>query len=610
MPSSLRTRLRLGLAAIPAAVALLSAAAVLSLDRLGGAVSTLLRENYVSVVACEQMKEALDRQDSAALFAAIGRDDIAGPILEIHRRGFQQAFGREAANITLPGEGDLVREIESLYGEYSGAVERVLALPPAERPPAYFRELLPRFSALKDRIERIHRMNQENMQRADRDAKRLAQRTVQGGLAIGLIAVLLAIGIAWWLPRAIVRPVEALTRTAKQIGEGNFNVAVEDPGVAELTQLADAWNRMLERLRAYRESSLGELLAAKDLGRATLEGMLDPVVVFDREGAVLFANDAAEAAFGLRAGTAEELRAAGVAAPDALASARDSVLATGAPVLPRSLSEAMPRRGPEGERHYLVRAVPLRSAPGEGPRALVLAQDVTRFRRIDALKTDMVATVSHELKTPLTSLRMATHLLLEPSSGPLTEDQRELVTTARDDTERLRAMVEDLLDVVRIEADAGALRRVPVDPSGLLFEVADAHRAVARERGVALEVDPGPPQGAAPLDPERISIALANLVANAVRHTPAGGKVTLSARRTDAVLTIEVADTGEGIDPKDLPRIFERAVSGAGADSRARHGLGLTIAREIALQHGGELRAASEPGKGSVFTLALPIAGE
>src|SRR6185312_7814056 len=120
-------------------------------------------------------------------------------------------------------------------------------------------------------------------------------------------------------------------------------------------------------------------------------------------------------------------------------------------------------------RHYLVRAAPLRAAspgaPGEAS-AIVLAQDVTRFHRIDELKSDMVATVSHQFKTPLTSLRMATHLLLEPAAGPLTDEQRELVTTARDDTERLRAMVEELLDVVRIESDAGALHRVPVDIAG------------------------------------------------------------------------------------------------------------------------------------------------
>jgi signal transduction histidine kinase len=618
MSSSLHTRLRLGLGAIAVVLALFSVAAVLSLNRLGGAVATILKENYASVVACENMKEALERQDSAAQFTSSGREDVGRPMLLAHRSAFAAAFAAEADNITLPGEGDLVHEIEGRYRDYTREVDRVLALAPAERSARYFGDLLPRFTRIKDRIQRVLELNQENMVAADRAAKELATRTVRTALAVSAAAVLFVVWFAYWLPRVIVGPVEALTRTAQAIGEGNLTVTVERPGVAELEPLADGFNKMLERLRAYRESSLGELLAAKDLARVTLECLLDPVVVFDREGGVRLANEAAEEAFDLRTGSAEELHTAGVKVPPELEDARDRVLASGAKVLPRSLSEAMRWRGrhvEERERYYLVRAAPLRVASkhdGAAPSAIVVAQDVTRFHRIDELKSDMVATVSHEFKTPLTSLRMATHLLLEEGSGPLTESQRELVTTARDDTERLRAMVEDLLDVVRIESEAGALHRIPVEPFGLLCEVADAHRTVARDKGVTLYVEPTVPQGLIAVDPERISIALANLVSNAVRHTSSGGTVTLAATRDERQLRIQVSDDGEGISPSDLSSIFDRVPSssgGTGADGAPRHGLGLTIAREIVLQHGGELAAESEPGKGSVFTMALPLEG-
>ncbi len=275
---------------------------------------------------------------------------------------------------------------------------------------------MPRFTTLKDRIQSVLRLNQDNMVRPIAPPRRWRRRTVRTALGVSAAAVLFAVWFAWWLPRVIVRPVEALTRTAQAIGEGNLAVTVEPTGVEELEPLADGFNKMLVRLRAYRESSLGELLAAKDLARVTLECLIDPVVVFDHEGGVRLANEAAEDAFDLRAGSAEELRTAGVRIPSELEGARDRVLATGAPVLPRSLSESMrwrPRSAEERERHYLVRAAPLRAAPKGEPSAIVVAQDVTRFHRIDELKSDMVATVSHEFKTPLTSLRMATHLLLE-----------------------------------------------------------------------------------------------------------------------------------------------------------------------------------------------------
>jgi len=619
MRSSLQTRLRVGLVAVAVALALLSASAVLALNRLGGAIATILKENYASVVACEDMKEALERLDSAAQFASSGREDIGTPMLLAHRPAFAEAFGREAANVTLPEEGALVRDIEARSHAYGEEVDRVLSLPEADRKARYFGDLLPRFTALKDRIQAVLQLNQDAMVAADRAAKELAARSVRIALAVSAAAVLFTAWFAFWLPGAIVRPVQAMTRTVVAIGEGNLSVSVADPAVRELAPPAAAFNRMLVRLRAYRESSLGELLEAKDLARATLECMLDPVVVWGRDGSVRLANEAAEQAFGLRVGTPEELRAADVRAPKELEDARDQVVATGAPVLPRSLSEAMSWHAPEGERHYLVRAAPLRSrgedaAEGEGA-AIVVAQDVTRFHRIDELKSDMVATVSHEFKTPLTSLRMATHLLLEDGPGPLTEAQRELVTTARDDTERLRAMVEDLLDVVRIESEAGALHRVAVEPFGLLCEVADAHRSLAKEKGVNLQVVPeasgNATHGMVSVDPDRIGIALANLVSNAVRHTPSGGHVRLDAARDGASLRLRVSDDGEGIAPSDLSSIFDRppSSSGGGSEGNARHGLGLTIAREIVLRHGGELLAESTPGRGSVFTLVLPLDG-
>ena len=606
---SIHGRLRLGFGAVAAAFVVLAVAAVASLDRLGGAVSTILRENYASAVLCEQMTLALERQDSAALIATLGRRDIAAPILAGNRRIFEDALAREERNVTVPGEGDLVRDIREHFTAYGREVDRALVLPPAEQQDAYFRELLPRFTALQERVQRVLHLNQASMEAADRDAKALARRTLDTALAVSIAAVIFVLWFAYQLPRSIARPLASLTQSARAIGEGDLDVSVEQPDLEELSALAVAFNRMTERLRAYRQSSLGELLAAKDLARSTLACLLDPVVVLDRDGGVLLANEAAERAFHVHSGSAEELRDAAVALPAELVEARDRALQSGAPVLPKSLSEAVPHRENGAEKHYLVRALPLVTAPKERPSAVVVAQDVTRFRRIDEHKSDMVATVSHEFKTPLTSLRMATHLLLEPGTGPLSADQRELVTTARDDTERLRAMVEELLDVVRIEAEAGALHRVSIDPSGLLHEVAEAHRAIAREKGVSLDVDPGAEQASASVDPERLSIALSNLVSNAIRHTPPGGRVTLRSSRDDSALRIDVADTGEGIPADLLPRIFDRSFTTSSGSGRSRHGLGLSIAREIVLQHGGDLTVTSEPGKGSTFSLVLPVDG-
>ncbi len=604
MSPSLRARLTLGLALIAAALLVMSAVALRSLHDLGGAVDRILRENYRSVIACGEMLDALERQDSAAMFAAAGRDDLARPMLRANRDAFARALAVEAGNITLPGEGELVSALRAGYDGYTRAVDAALAAPPATRRDAYFRTLLPRFAALKSTLARVRGMNQAHMERADREARALSVRGARVTGMAAAVALALALWLAWRVPLVVLRPVRRFVDVARDITEGRLDGPIADPGVRELTPLADALTAMRDALRSYRDSALGELHDARALSEATMRCLLDPVVVLDDRGGVALANDAATRAFGLTAGDAETLRRNEIALPTAFAAARDEVLATGATLAPRSLSDATRW----GDRWFLVRAAPLREGDGAARRVIVVAEDVTRLRRIDALKSDIVATVSHEFKTPLTSLRMATHLLLEPATGTLNDDQREVLTSARDDTERLRALVDELLDLVRIESEAGAPRRVAVEPRRLLERCAEAHRSLAREKGVTLTVLDGD-VAAVEVDPERVGIALANLTSNALRHTPAGGRVTLAAEDLGDRVRLTIRDTGEGVAEGELARLLDPSAPRRASSHPGGHGLGLAIAHEIVLQHGGALDARSEPGAGSAFALTLPRSG-
>jgi len=604
---SLRSRLYRALAVVGMTLLLLCALSTAAVTRLGGAIGLILRENYVSVVACQEMNEALERQDSAALFAANGRSDIAGPMLSQHRAGFTKAFLREAANVTLPGEGARVREVERLYQQYLHQVDRVLSEPAELRIASYFQDLLPRFAAVRSQVTAIRVMNQENMEWADKEARRVARRTLE----LAVLVTVLALGIAGWfalrIPESVLAPIDSFAQHARAIGEGKLDTSVPLPDVTELSVLGEALNRMQERLRAYRDSSLGELLAAKDLSRATIASMVDPVIVFSTRGQVLLANEAAESTFGLVSGDVDLLRQGGVEIPEPIAVARDAVLNHGKALLPQSLADAMRWITTDGEKYFLVRASPLESDEASGAGVIVVAQDVTRFRRIDALKSDVVATVSHELKTPLTSLRLATHMLLEESTGPLQPMQRELAITARDETERLQSTVNELLDLVRIERDAGELRRAPVNPSALLSEVATAHRKMAEAKQVTLEIELGEPSSSIQLDAEQITIVLSNLVSNAIRHAPESGHVWLNAYEEGKNHVFSVRDDGDGILPEQLPHIFERHWSGSEPSTlKGRHGLGLAIAREIAARHGGSLNVESAVGRGSLFRLYIP----
>ena len=604
---SLRSRLFRALAVVGATLLVVCALSPAAVTRLGGAIGLILRENYVSVVACQEMNEALERQDSAVLFSASGRNDIAAPMLAQHRAGFAKAFAREAGNVTLPGEGAEVRQVDVLYRDYVREVDRVLSLPSEQRVAGYFNDLLPRFGAVRGKVTTIRLMNQRNMEWADREARRVARRTLEFAVLATVVALALAGWFALRIPKTVLDPIVSFTQHARAIGEGKLDTSVPVAEVSELNVLGQALNRMQERLRAYRDSSLGELLAAKDLSRATISSMVDPVIVFSTRGEVLLANESAESTFGLVSGDVDLLRRGGIEIPEPIAIARDAVLTHGQALLPQSLAEAMRWITSDGEKYFLVRASPLESDDAGGAGVIVVAQDVTRFRRIDALKSDVVATVSHELKTPLTSLRLATHMLLEESTGPLQSMQRELAITARDETERLQSTVNELLDLVRIEREAGALQRAPVNPQALLQEVTSAHRKMAELKHVTIEIEGGEQESFVEIDPEQITIVLSNLVSNAIRHSRDDGHVWLSAYVDGEDHVFSVRDDGDGIAPEQLPRIFERHWSGSEPSTlKGRHGLGLAIAKEIATRHEGTLDVETAVGKGSTFRLRVP----
>jgi signal transduction histidine kinase len=236
----------------------------------------------------------------------------------------------------------------------------------------------------------------------------------------------------------------------------------------------------------------------------------------------------------------------------------------------------------------------------------VLLEDVTRFRLLDEVKSNLVATVSHELKTPLTSIRLVLHLLLEESAGPLAPKQTELLVDARDNAERLLAMINNLLDLARLEQGQNRLRLRPERPAALLQAAAEAFQPRAQDQGVELVLEAPNDLPLVAVDAEQLQHALHNLLDNSLRHTPQSGRITLAAQASDGKIVISVADTGSGIPAAHLPLVFERYFRVPGDTVPGGSGLGLAIVREIVLAHGGAVACESTPGEKTIFRLTLP----
>jgi signal transduction histidine kinase len=448
-------------------------------------------------------------------------------------------------------------------------------------------------------------MNQENMEQTSREAQATAAQS-QGYFGLGLVvAVLLALLLAWQTTRAILQPLRAMMHSAQGISEGNLDQVIPVTSQDELGQLAQTFNLMARHLRDYRQSQSAQLLRAQHTSQATIDAFPDPLLVIDLEGQVEMANPTARKLLGVVPKQQNQTGTGPWSPPETLQQPLAEALRGRQDYLPESFDKVLLFHAQGRELAVLPHILTIRDPYGSTLGAAVLLQDVTRLRLLDQIKSNLVATASHELKTPLTSIRLVIHLLLEEATGPLTTKQTELLLDARDNCERLLAVVNNLLDLARLEQGQGPLELRPEAPEELLRTAAESVRPRAADKGVEIQVEVPPGLTPVPVDTVRMGAALGNLLDNALNYTAPGGTITLTAAQEGAAVVLTVTDTGAGIPPEHLPHVFSKFFRVPG-QSRTGTGLGLAIVSEIVTAHGGTITCTSTLGKGTTFRLTLP----
>jgi signal transduction histidine kinase len=280
-------------------------------------------------------------------------------------------------------------------------------------------------------------------------------------------------------------------------------------------------------------------------------------------------------------------------------------LRTGRTIVPRG-EQRLIQHFVNGEEHYFrPEAIPILGSDMQPTGVVLVLQDVTQERKQEELKRGVISTVSHQLKSPLTSIRMAIHLLLEEKIGSLTPKQMELLVAAREDSDRLHSILINLLDISRIESGKVQMNFRRVSPHSMVFEALEPFQMDFKDRNVTLgtELQDDLPEVWA--DTARMGHVFANLLSNALRYTPPGGKVTVLGKADEERVQFSVSDSGKGIPSQYLARIFEQffRVPDQGAETGA--GLGLAIVKEIVEAHGGTVKVESRLGEGSTFIFTL-----
>ena len=575
--------------------------AVWLFNRLGPSIDVILKENYQSVLAGQQMKESAERMDSGLSFALAGEERRGRDLFYENDPIFQENLRKELRNITVPGEGDLANKIKESETRYQTLAQTFWDTSEAEaRRKMYFSQLLPLFTEVKNNAQEVIRINQENMVQADHHARALRADSTRAMVILLVFGIALALSLGYGLQRTILRPIQTLTAVSKELGEGRLDQVVPVESNDELGQLADAFNKLAARLRVYRQTTTDQLSQARHMTEITFSAFPDSILALSMDGKINFANPAAGKLLqkingdsGLPVAIQEEVGKILKGAPDSV---------------PTSFEKAIAVRIDDHEAFLLPRIIGMRDESGNMFGAALVLQDVTRFRLMDEVKTNLVSTVSHELKTPLTSIRMGLHLLLEERIGSLNPKQLELLVAAREDSERLLRMINDLLDLARLESGQTRQRLEVVSPGALIEEALPDLRSLAEAHDSRLVADVAPELPEVAVDTRQIGHVFSNFVSNAARFSKAGEEIVLSVKPVGKAVRFSVMDHGPGIAKEFQPRVFERFFRIPGTEESNGVGLGLAIAKEIVISHGGSIGLRSTVGEGSEFYFDLPVA--
>jgi NtrC-family two-component system sensor histidine kinase KinB len=613
----------------------------LTFAQLSATVSAAVRQGQRKIDLSARLAGSLEREDDALLLVLGGNGARARRNLAAERRRSDDYYEELRAEV---GEGDSAEAaaVRALRGEiqrYRAAGSELVALRgPKDGLERYHRQVNPLLRQAVGTCATIREENFKAMQQAGVRARDVAGQATWVVAGVLVCAVVLATVVSVWLARSVIVPVRELTASVEAVRQGDFERRVTPAGSDELGQLANGFNRMAETLGEYRRSSLGELLSAKITLEETLNALPDAVLVIAPDGTLAASNPPALKLLAAL-GAAKATTLAEVPLPAEHSAAVRAAL-SGRPSMPTrtDFRAAIPAEVDGRPRRFLLAALPI---PEFAPRqfgAVLVLEDVTDFARLDELRSELIGVASHELKNPLTTLRLSLQMLQE-GVREMSVPQREMVETALLGCVELGATIDELLDVTRIEAGQLRLNRAPMDLRAAIDVAVAGLRSRFESAGVGVQVveegrppsgggSAGSPQGASTLGPARLQgdaarlgLVLTNLLANALKYSPPGGsmQVRLSDRKDGngkPTWQVAVTDQGPGIPAEFRERVFEkffRVEHHLGEQSGRPHGtgLGLYLCREIIEAHGGTIwTEPGDAGRGTRVTFTLPRNGE
>ncbi len=609
---TLRRKILIGYSIFLALTIVVFLLALFHLLKLGRATNAILSENYKSILAAENMIDAIERQDSAALLVLLGYDQEGLTQYRENESQFLQWLARAKDNITIEGENKIIASIDQDYSSYLVQFSRLIEAvhSTTQKAAAYYHEtMLVTFKRVRNACIDLREINSQTMFQASDRAQNIAHRAIISMTIIGFVALVAGLGFSLLLSNLLVKPLRSMLQATKQLAEGRYDVKVTTSSSDELGHLAHEFNTMAGKLKAYHDLNIWEMLAEKRKSAAIIRSIDDGIIVVDSELRVTNINPAAARALDVEPEKVQNKHFLEVVKNEQLFEYVKSSIETGVPPRIEENQNIFTLDRCDALCHFQFSITPMQAQGDSRPGIVLLLRDVTKLKELDRLKSEFVMAASHELRTPLMSMGMSIDLLLEKSGQKLDEREQQLLEVAHEELQRLKVLVNNLLDLSKIEAGKMQMELEPV-PVGILLEKAVAVlKAQAESKTVELSFDDPKDLPRVAADANKITWVLTNLISNALRYTESGGHIRLLVERFGSQIHISVRDNGSGIPYEYQSTIFDKFVQVKGDKTPGGSGLGLAICKEIVRAHGGSIWVESIPGEGSTFTFTLPIEG-
>ncbi len=615
MFTTLRSKILAGFAAVIAINVVFGLWSIFQFSRVGNTATDVIATNYDLISNTIQLGSIIDMQYSL-LQEMLGKGKPEQTTIQFDQKTseFKLLLLRVASNRIAAGKRPVIDTISAGYERFLASASRYQKLIETARLDSASALLGNRVEAdvndLKQNCFTI--LNQNRDEIADVRATlsgELHQALLFVGAATIVALILGAVGGGVY-SRWALQPVARLTQAAKNLAGGKLSERVLITTADELGDLSYEFNRMIERLRHYEAMNIEQLLLEKRKVETIVRSIATPIIVVDAEMHLLLINSAALALFRLPLqGVVYDGESVEQFIRD------DNVLQSLRSALNHNHDSQV--REPyiymlheEGvERFYSVSALPLETSSSVSG-AVAVFSDITHFKELDRLKSDFLAKVSHEFRTPVSSIMMSLDILREGIVGTINDEQLDLLNSSKDDCKRLSKLITELLELARIESKE--THRVPqlIDFARFIESLVKPHLMPAREKGIALNLEVANDIPQLWCDPEELRWVFNNLFSNALRHTHEGDSITLRAKLERDNLEVSIEDSGDGIPADSVGKIFEKfhQVGLTSVSTPGSVGLGLAIAREVVERYGGTIGVTSELHKGSCFTVLIPMA--